>query len=135
MQRLNSVWQIVNAASTVRDLAQATRTYHFAVTPPVTFYLRAENAEVRVIRWTRPIIEVTTRLQAPFGWRVAAEQDEAGVYVAAARRAVVGGLASARFEVRIPQETYLVLRLENGVLHLENVNGTLHLDPPSAAQP
>lgn len=130
MQRLNSLWQIVNAASTVRDITQVTRAYHFAVTLPTTFYLRAERADVRVIRWSRPIIEITTRLQAPFGWRIAAEQDEAGVYMAAARRAVVGGFASARFEVRVPQETYLVLNLEDGTLRLDNINGTLHLNPP-----
>ncbi len=129
MQRLNSLWQVVNAASTVKDIAQTTKTYHFAVKEPTTFYLRAESTHVRIIRWSRPMIEVTTRLQGAFGWRVAAEQDEAGVYMAAKRRAVVGGLSSARFEVRVPVSTYLVLHLEQSALHLENINGTLHIPP------
>lgn len=37
MQQLNNLFQIVNAAATVREIAQNARTYHFAVTPPVTF--------------------------------------------------------------------------------------------------
>ncbi|MDX1993228.1 MAG: hypothetical protein SF029_12620 [bacterium] len=132
MQRLNSLWQIVNAASTVRDMAQTTRTYHFTIAENATFYLRAEHADVKVIRWSRPVVEVMVRLQAAFGWRVAVEQDEAGVYMAAARRTVVGGLSSARFEVRVPYTAYVVLRLEPGSVQLDNVNGVLNLPPAGA---
>lgn len=129
MQRLSTLWQIVNAASSVKDLTQLTRTYHFAVTGPITCYLRAENGTVSVIRWNRPIIEITARLQGPFGWRIAAEQDEAGVYIAAKRRAVIGGLSRARFQLRVPHDVYLVLNLYGCALHLEDVNSTLHVRP------
>jgi hypothetical protein len=130
MQKLNTLWQIVNAASTVRDIAQHTRSYNFAVSGPVTFYLRTENADVYVFRWARPMIEVMTKLHGAFGWEVAADQDEAGVYVAARRRSVVGGLSSARFEVRVPADTYLILNLQGGSLNLGSIDGTLHIPPP-----
>ena len=46
----------------------------------------AKHAEVRVSRWEFPRIEVTAQLQAPWGWRVESEQDDAGVYFVARRR-------------------------------------------------
>lgn len=130
MQTLNTLWQAVSAVSTLREFTRHERTYYFAVqSPPVTFYLAADNATVQIIRWPRPLIEVTTSLQGSFGWRIATEQDEAGVYMAAKRRNVVGGLSSARFEARVPMDTYLVLRLENGALFMDNVNGLLRIPP------
>jgi hypothetical protein len=129
MQRLNTLWQILNAASTVRDIAQHTKTYHFAIIGPATFYLDAEYAEARITRWHRPMIEATVKLQGAFGWRIMAEQDDAGVYIAAKRRPLVGTLSGALFEVRVPGDTYLVLNLDYGKLILENVDGTLHIPP------
>ena len=127
MQRLNTLFQLVSAASTVRDIAQTARTYSFAVSEPITFYLRAEHATVEVRRWNRPIVEVRVALKAPFGWRVGTDQDDAGVYIAAARRSVVGGLSRATFHVRLPVETYLMLNLTHGAVHLRNINGMLEI--------
>lgn len=132
MQRLNTLWQAVNAASTVAELARQSQTYHFGVSQPVTFYLRAENADVRITRWAQPKIEVAVQLQVAFGWRLAADQDEAGVYMVAKRRALVGGLSSASFNVLVPDSTYLMLNLTDGRLVLEHVDGALHIPPPDA---
>jgi hypothetical protein len=131
MERLNTLWKVVNAASTVKDIAQHTRTYHFAVSQPVTFYMQAENAGITLIRWSRPTIEITAKLQASFGWRVAAEQDDAGVYFVAKRRTVVGGLSSAAFEIRVPQETYTIFKFVECGLTLKNLDGTIQLAPPA----
>lgn len=130
MQRLNTLWRITEAASTVRDIAQHTKTYHFAVNNPITFYLRAENAAVTIIRWDRPAIEVTVTFQGVFGWRIMTEQDEAGVYIATGRRPVVGGLSSAKFVIRVPNTTYLVLKLLDSDLILQGVDETVRLEPP-----
>jgi hypothetical protein len=127
MQRLNTLFQIVSAASTVRDIAQTARTYSFAVSDPITFYLRAEYASVEIRRWKRPLVEVKVDLKAPFGWRVATDQDDAGVYIAAARRSVVGGLSRATFNVRLPMRTHLMLNLSHGTVHLRNINGMLEI--------
>ena len=129
MQKLNTLWQLVNTAAAMRDLAQHTKKYYFPVTGPLTFYLRTENAAVHISRWNRPMIEVTTILQGSFGWRIATEQDEAGVYVAAARRLLVGGLASARFEARVPRDTHLALNLTDSSLLLTNIDGKMEIPP------
>lgn len=135
MQHLNTLWQMVNAASTVRDMAQHTKVFYFPVMGPLTFYLSAENATVQVRRWHRPMIEATVVLQAAFGWRIATDQDDVGVYIAAKRRLGVGGIASARFEILVPKDTYLVIKLEDGALLVDDVNGTLHVPPPDDRTP
>ncbi len=132
MQRLNTLWQAVNAASTVTELARQSQTYHFGIHRPSTFYLQAESAEVKIIRWREPKIEVTAQLQAPFGWRLETDQDEAGVYVVARKRPVVGGLSRASFTVFVPQETYLILKLLDGRVIMEHIEGDLHIPPPGA---
>jgi hypothetical protein len=73
---------------------------------------------------------IAAQLQAAFGWRIASDQDGAGVYFVARRRPVVGGLSRALFRVNVPYETYLVLNLTSGRLVLDEVNGTLELGPP-----
>lgn len=134
VQHLDTLWKMVSAASTVRDLAQEARSYEFFVPTPGTFYLHAEQATVRIARWQHPKISVRVSLQAGFGWRLKTDQDEAGVYLVAKRRAVVGSMARSNFEVMVPQQTYLVLRLEPGGVLLDNVQGTLHISPPDSSQ-
>jgi hypothetical protein len=135
MQHLNTLWQAVNAASTVTDLARQSQTFHFNVQGSVTFYLQAEHAEVRVNRWYQPKIEVTAQLQVPFGWRLQTDQDEAGVYVVAKRRAVVGTLSSANFTLFVPHDTYLLLKIDDGSIVMEHVTGTLNLPPIHVEKP
>lgn len=136
MQRLNSLWQMVSAASNaaagIRDITHHTKTYQFGMRAqqPITFYLQAEKCEVRVHRWHKPLVEVTARLQAAFGWRIATDQDDAGVYIAARRRIVVGGLSTALFEAFVPFDAYLMLKLSESGVYMGNVEGTLHIAPP-----
>jgi len=132
MQHLNTLWQAVNVASSVTELARQTQTFHFSVSGAVTLYLQAESAEVRVTRWVEPKIEVTAQLQAAFGWRLATDQDEAGVYVVARRRLVVGTLSSAVFSLLVPKDTYLIFKLTDGRVVLNHVDGTLHVPAADA---
>lgn len=132
MQHLNTLWQMVNVASSIKDIAQQVKTYQFGVQETVTFYLQTAQSTVLITRWSRPFIEVKTILQASFGWRIITDQDQAGVYIAAKRRSVVGGLSSAIFEVYIPKDTYLMLKLEYCTLQLNNTNGTIEIPPMSS---
>lgn len=134
MQHIDTVWKLFSAASTVRDLAVETRNFEFFVPTPGTFYLHAEDATVRIARWNQPKISIRAQLQAGFSWRVKTDQDEAGVYVVAKRRAVMGKMGRSNFEIMVPQQTYLILRLEPGGVLLDNVQGTLHISPPDASQ-
>ncbi len=131
MQNLNTLWKIASAASEVAELARSSDTYRFNVEGEITFFLHTHHAEVRVTRWTEARIEVVAQLQAPFGWRVETDQDDAGVYFVARRRPVVGGLSGAVFAVSIPATTYLVLKLEQGRLLLDNLSGTVNVPPPA----
>ena len=128
--RLNTLWQAVRVAADLRDMTRARRTFVFHVPTSITFFLRAENADVRIFRWDAPRVEVRTLLEGSFGWRVATDQDEAGVYVVAHRRRLVGEFSSALFDVVVPHDTHLVLKLDNGKVSLAHVNGTLHVPPP-----
>ncbi|MEO1644648.1 MAG: hypothetical protein AAFR67_05640 [Chloroflexota bacterium] len=130
MQNLETLWKVISAAGTVRDLAQERKTYQFTVAPPTTLYLHTEHAVVHVRRWFAPKIEVRTKLDVRFGWRVQTDQDEAGVYLVAKRRAVVGSVARGEFVVHVPRDTHLILKVEHGAILLDNVNATLQIPPP-----
>lgn len=132
MQKLNTLWQVVNAASEITSLTRHTQTYYFSTLGPITLYLQAENADVRVMRWALPRVEVTATLQASFGWRVATDQDEAGVYVVAKRKAVLGRMSTGVFNIVVPDDAYLVLKLVDGRVILENLSGTLQVPPLTA---
>ena len=129
MQHLNTLSQIVSAASSVMELARSSQTYSFGVMSSVTCYVHVAGGEVRIARHTAPLVEIAAQLQAPFGWRIAAEQDAAGVYFVALRRALIGAMAGAVFTVTVPQDAHLVLKLEHARLSLENVDGVLELSP------
>ena len=131
-QQLNTLWRAVNAASEIREMARTRRTLVFNTFGPITFFLRAENVDVRIVRWQIPRVEVSMKLEASFGWRIAAEQDESGVYIVAHRRKVLGGFSSAQFQVIVPQDTYLSLKLQKGRVMMEQINGTLQVPPPTA---
>ncbi len=135
-RRLNALWQALSAASSIRELAQRSKTYTFPISQSTTtFFLQTENAAIHIRRWSRPLVEVTVKLRAPFGWRVVTDQDEAGVYMAAKRRMVVGTLSRAIFAVMLPESAFLTLNLTDCLLTLDDLNGTLHLPPTQLNHP
>ncbi len=127
MQHLNTLNQLVQAASSVAEFARASQSYRFPVSAPTTFYLHVSNADVRIIRRADVIAEVAATLQAPFAWRVASDQDDAGIYFVAHRRPLVGALAGASFTITVPPATYLILKREGVRLTLDEMNGTVEL--------
>lgn len=132
MQHLNTLWQIVSAASTVSEIARQQQIYRFNVDKGVSVFLRADHADVEIVRWSMPNVEVTAKLQAAFGWRIVTDQDGAGVYIVAKRKRVVGSMSSASFLLRVPHDAYMMLELEDGRVALESVSGKLHISPPDA---
>jgi hypothetical protein len=129
MQHLNTLSQLVSAASTVAELARSAQTYSFGVFGSMTCYVHVAGGEVRIARHALPVVEIASKVQAPWGWRIAAEQDAAGVYFVALRRPVIGVMAAAVFSVTVPTDAHLVLKLEHARLSLENVDGLLELSP------
>jgi hypothetical protein len=131
-KHLNTLWQVVNAASTVADFARQAQTYTFPIIGVVTVYLQAEQAEIRLVRWGQPKVDVFVQLQAAFGWRIATDQDADGVYVVAKRRMIVGGMSRATFTLTVPHDAYLILKLHESSVLIADVNGTLHVPPRDA---
>jgi len=129
MHQLNQLLQVVNAASSVAEIVREKQIYRYGVRGVTSLYLHVEGAEVRVFRWALPTIEIATQLKLGFGWRVASEQDEFGVYFVARRRRLVGNLAGGVFSVTVPQDTHVTLRLERCSLWMSDVSTTLNLEP------
>jgi hypothetical protein len=127
MQNLNQLLQVVNAASSVAEIVREKQVYRYGVRGVAALYLHTEGAEVRLFRWALPTIEISAQLQATFGWRIAQEQDDAGVYFVAKRRKLVGGLSAGVFTVTIPHDTHVILRLERCQVFVGEMTGVLEL--------
>lgn len=131
-KHLNTLWRVVSAASTVIDFARQAQTYTFPVNGPITVYLQAEQAEIRVVRWLLPKVDVFVQLQAAFGWRIVTDEDADGVYVVAKRRALVGAISRATFTLSVPHDAYLIFKLSASNLLMTDVNGSLNIPPQEA---
>jgi hypothetical protein len=135
LERLNQLSRVVQTAAGVASLARKTQTFSFNVQPPVTVYLHADDCEIRVLRHDPSIVTITAHLQIPFAWRLGAEQDDAGVYLAAHRKPVVGALAEAVFDVVIPHSAHIVVRTAQSRLILERANGVFEFPPDQVISP
>jgi hypothetical protein len=129
MQHLSTLWKIANAASEVAEIARSSEVYRFPAEADLTFYLHTAHAEVRVRRWEEARVEVHAQLQAPFGWQIRTDQDEAGIYFVARRKPVVGNLSGAVFTVVVPAATHLLLRLDQCRFVLDDVTATVQVPP------
>ncbi len=132
MERLNTV---LRTASALADIARQTQTFRFPATTGQAFYLHADAGDVRVQRHAAPEIVITVTLQVPLGWRVAADQDEAGIYFVALRRKLAVSVANATFFVSVPSGVRALLRLDGANLTLENLHLTLELPPDGDLYP
>lgn len=129
MQHLNTLWKIANAASEVAEIARSSDIHRFNMSAGMTFYLHTAHAEIRIRRWDEPRADVLAQLQAPFGWQVKTDQDEAGVYFVARRKPVVGNLSGAIFTLAVPASAHLLLRLDQCRLVLDDVTAAVQLPP------
>ncbi len=110
------------AAATAKSFRQV-----FSVQPPLTVYVRASHAEVTILRGAPQSVSLEADLHASFGWDFATDQDEAGVYIVARRKPIVGALSWAKFSLTVPLDAHLALNLTPGSVHLAHVNGKLTL--------
>jgi hypothetical protein len=125
MQGLDSLWKAVNLVSSVRNLAVETKIYQWEITPPITFFLDVEYADVTLTRHELPMISAKIELQAGFGWQVATDQDDAGVYIIAKRKPLIGTMGRGNFYIALPHDIHVTLKLEHCQLTLDDLNTTL----------
>jgi hypothetical protein len=102
----------------------------FEVRLPTTIYVRATQSEVTVIHRPGNKVELSANLRASFGWELVAEQDDAGIYIVAKRKLVVGTLSSADFTLIVPPEANLVFNLTPGAVKFANINGKFNIVRP-----
>jgi hypothetical protein len=110
------------AVATTRTFIQV-----FEVKLPTTVYVRASMSEVTLRYRPGTRVELSANLRASFGWELAAEQDDSGVYIVAKRKPLVGSLSSANFTLTVPPEANLVFHLTPGAVKIANVDGKLSL--------
>lgn len=129
MQNLTKLTQLMSAAASVSEIALKSQSHRFGVAGPVMLYAHLEGADVSIERRALPYLEVAVQLQAPFVWRVAFDQDDAGVYVVAHRRSLAGSLGGGSFKLVVRPDTWLHLRLDGCKLTLHDLVTTLELPP------
>ena len=129
MRHLDNLWQALRWLGTAKDLTIESKNYQWQVEPPVTFFLQAEQAAVRLARHDKPQILVRVELQAGFGWQMAAEQDEAGVYLIAKRKPLIGSIARAAFDIALPHSVHISLKLTRCQLRLDIPQAALDFPP------
>ncbi len=129
MTRWELLWKMARALATVRDIALETRNFRFSAHGAITVYLDVEAADIHIQRQAQPFVDLRVELQAGFGWRLQTEQDDVGVYIVAKRRPVIGQLANAQFWLRVPQDAYFILQLNQCQLCLDELTGWYHIAP------
>lgn len=129
MQHLENLWKAVNVVSSVRDLAVDSKQYQWDVTSSLTFFLHVEYASVVIKRHTLPKILAQVELQTGFGWQMVTDQDDAGVYIVAKRKPLIGSMGRGKFTITVPYDVHVTLKLERCQLTLDDLNTQLDLPP------
>lgn len=126
---LRKAWKALEIVGAARELAIETRRFNWDVAPRTTFFLQAEHTDVRLKAHERPEILATIKLQAGFGWHLVTDQDEAGVYIIARRKPVIGSVGRGRFDIALPADARVSLKLEHCQLCLDDLKASLDLPP------
>lgn len=109
---------------------KSTRRSHrqiFSVSAPTTIYIRGSHCHVTVQRHADPKIILDANLHRAFGVELVAEQDDAGIYIVAKRKAIVGKITRTDLTLTIPSDSHLAFHLTPGEVTFANVDGMMEL--------
>ena len=129
MRHAHKLWKALDLLSSARDLTRETTTYRWEVEPPNTFYIDAEYADISLSRQESAEILATVKLQAAFSWQIATQQDKAGVYMVARRKPLIGSIGRGSFQIRVPSDVHISLKLRHCQLCLNDQLCELELPP------
>jgi hypothetical protein len=101
----------------------------FAVTQPVTIFIRGTRCQVNVRYHDLDQVELHAQLYNAFGLRFVTEQDNAGVYVVVKRRRLLGLISRAEFLLVVPRYANLTFNLTPGTIRLDEISGVVELPP------
>lgn len=133
MRLRDNAWKALKLVGAARELAIETRRFHWEVAPGSTFFLQAEHADIRLVTHHRSEVLAKVELQAGFSWQLLSEQDEAGVYIIARRKPLIGSIGRSRFDIAIPEDIHISFKLDQCKLCLDDLNTSLDL-PPLASE-
>ena len=102
---------------------QRSFTQVFAVSRPATVYVRGSHCAVSVRQHDAPRVELEANLARSFGVELTAEQDEAGIYIVARRKPVVGTVARLELALTVPPDAHLAFHLTPGDVSFLDVDG------------
>lgn len=129
MRHLSQLRKAFHLFSTVRDWTSETRRFQWEVASPNTLYLDAEYADIRLSARDSRHIQAKVELRARFGWQLATDQDEAGVYIVARRKRLIGAIGRAKVSISLPPDVHISLKLSHCLLCLVDLNSALDFDP------
>jgi hypothetical protein len=134
---VGSIWRVggqtaVNsalgaAADAVPKSTQRSHRQIFNVSTPTTVYIRGSHCTVTVQRHTQSKVILDANLHRAFGVELVAEQDDAGIYIVARRKAVVGKITRADLILTVPPNSHLAFHLTPGEVTFANVDGMVEL--------
>jgi hypothetical protein len=104
----------------------------FPVSFPVTVFVRASQCQVVVHYHHLDQVELHASLYAAFGMKLVIERDEAGIYIIARRKRVLGAFSRSEFTMVVPDYCHLAFNLTPGHIRLVGIDGTLQIPPPRA---
>lgn len=95
----------------------------FPVNAPLTVYVRASHCHLTVRRHELSRVELSANLARAFGVELATDQDEAGIYIVARRKPVVGAIARLDLTLTLPSGVHLAFHLTPGAVTFADLNG------------
>lgn len=128
-RKLEKAWKAFKLLGAARDIAIETRRFHWDVRPGATFFLQAQYADIRLAANAGRQIAAKIELQAGFSWQLVTDQDEAGVYIIARRKSLIGSMSRGRFDIALPRDAHISLKLEHCQLCLADLHTALDLKP------
>ncbi|NDJ84788.1 MAG: hypothetical protein GYB66_02775 [Chloroflexi bacterium] len=94
-----------------------------------TVYVRGSNCRVAVLYHELNQVELYASFYAAFGLKLIVDQDEAGIYIVAQRRRLLGLFSRSEVTIRVPFYCHLVFSLTPGTVRVEELNGHLEIPP------
>ncbi len=131
MRNLSKLRGALDLLGSIRDLTVVSRQYQWEVQTPSSFYLEAEYAEINLARADNNHLHVSVKLRASMSWKLVTERDDAGVYIVAKRKPLIGNIGRARLHVRVPHGVHISLQLQCCVLCLDELVSRYDLPPES----
>lgn len=133
MRLLDNAWKALKLVGAARELAIENRRFNWDVAPGSIFFLQAEHADIRLVTHHQPEVLAKVELQTGFSWQLLTEQDEAGVYIIARRKPLIGSIGRCRLDITVPQDVHISFKLDQCQVCLDDLNTSLDL-PPLASE-